>query len=141
PYAREPGSRNPRASWIFDGVGEDPVGGYGLVMGGAGGFEIDRADLALGTPPHALLLATAGGFSHSYHHVIEEVPMANALQGGSVEPRVRSDMVFFETRNGGAVFSVGSISWCGSLSHSAYENGISRITENVLRRFAADAPL
>jgi N,N-dimethylformamidase len=45
-------------------------------------------------------------------------------------------MVLLESPGGGAVFSVGSISWCGSLSHNNYENGISRITENVLRRFA-----
>jgi N,N-dimethylformamidase len=140
-YGREPGSRDPRAAWIFDGVDEEPIGGYGLCMGGAGGFEIDRLDFALGTPPHALLLASAHGFSDSYQHVIEEVPMANSLQGGSVEPRVRADMVFFETPRGGAVFSVGSITWCASLSWAGYENGVSRITENVLRRFAADEPL
>ena len=44
-------------------------------------------------------------------------------------------MVFFERPNGGAVFSVGSITWCGSLSHNDYDNNVSRITENVLRRF------
>ena len=48
---------------------------------------------------------------------------------------VRADMVYFETRNGGAVFSVGSISWCGSLSHNGYQNNVSLITENVLRNF------
>jgi N,N-dimethylformamidase len=50
-------------------------------------------------------------------------------------------MVFFELPAGGAVFSVSSIAWCGSLSHDGYDNAVSRITENVLRRFAADAPL
>ncbi len=138
PYVREEGSLDPRAAWIFDGVDEDPIGGYGLCIGGAGGFEIDRFDHALGTPQHALLLATASGFSDSYQHVIEEVGMANSLQGGSVEPRVRADMTFFETPNGGAVFSVGSICWCGSLSWNGYDNGVSRVTDNVLRRFAAD---
>jgi N,N-dimethylformamidase len=44
-------------------------------------------------------------------------------------------MVFYETKNGGAVFSCGAISWCGSLSHNRYENNVSRITENVLRNF------
>jgi N,N-dimethylformamidase len=37
--------------------------------------------------------------------------------------------------NGGAVFSSGAISWCGSLSHNGYDNNVSRITENVLRKF------
>ena len=45
-------------------------------------------------------------------------------------------MVYFETPNGGAVFSVGSITFCGSLSHDGYRNNISRIVDNVLRRFA-----
>jgi N,N-dimethylformamidase len=33
------------------------------------------------------------------------------------------------------VFSVGSIAWAGSLSHHAYRNNVSRITQNVLMRF------
>jgi hypothetical protein len=36
---------------------------------------------------------------------------------------------------GRAVFSVGSITSCGSLSHNNYQNNISRMLENVLRRF------
>jgi N,N-dimethylformamidase len=39
------------------------------------------------------------------------------------------------------VFSTGSIAWCGSLSHQDYRNNVSRITDNVLRRFAADEPI
>ena len=34
-----------------------------------------------------------------------------------------------------AVFAVGAISWCGSLSHNGYDNNVSRITANVLRKF------
>jgi len=51
------------------------------------------------------------------------------------DPNVRADMVFFETPNGGAVFSTGSITWCGSLSHNGGENNVSRITQNVLMQF------
>jgi N,N-dimethylformamidase len=58
-----------------------------------------------------------------------------------VSPFVRGDVVFFELADGGAVFSAGSIAWCGSLSHNGYDNSVSRITENVLRRFATDAPV
>ena len=32
---------------------------------------------------------------------------------------------------GGAVFSTGSIAWCGSLSHNGYDNNVARITGNV----------
>ena len=42
-----------------------------------------------------------------------------------------------DSGSGGAVFSVGSISWCGSLAVNGFDNNVSRITENVLRRFAA----
>jgi N,N-dimethylformamidase len=137
PYHREAGSFDPRASWIFEGVGEDEaIGDQGLVMGGAAGLEFDRLDYRLGTPPHALLLATARGFSDSYQHVIEEVESSDSRQGGTVSPQVRADMVFYETQNAGAVFSTGAIAWCGSLSHADYANPVSRITENVLRRFA-----
>ena len=55
--------------------------------------------------------------------------------------RVRADMVFFETENGGGVFSTGSIAWIGSLSHNRHDNNVSRITENVLRRFLDPKPL
>ncbi|MBV9544059.1 MAG: hypothetical protein JOY61_06750, partial [Chloroflexi bacterium] len=55
-------------------------------------------------------------------------------------PRVRADMVFFETPHGGAVFSVGSINWLGSLGWRNFENNVSRVTENVLRRFMDPRP-
>ena len=142
PYRRQPGSFDPRASFIFEGIANDEViGDFGLVMGGAGGFEIDRADAALGTPPHTLVLATATGFSDIYLHVVEEILTNDSFQGGTVNPLVKADMVYFETPDGGAVFSVGSIAWCGSLSHNHYDNNVSRITENVLKRFASRDPL
>ena len=50
---------------------------------------------------------------------------------------IRAEIVYFETRNGGAVFSAGSITFCGSLSHANYANPISRMLENVLTRFQA----
>ena len=53
---------------------------------------------------------------------------------------LRADMVFFETPGGGAVFSVGSIAWCGSLSWNGYDNNVAKITANVLRRFNDPAP-
>jgi N,N-dimethylformamidase len=46
-------------------------------------------------------------------------------------------MVYYECPKGGAVFSTGAITWCGSLSHAGYDNNVSRITGNVLGRFVA----
>ena len=54
--------------------------------------------------------------------------------------RVRADMVFFETPGGGAVWSTGSIAWATSLGPNGFENNVSRITENVLRRFLDPRP-
>ena len=67
--------------------------------------------------------------------------MSDSQQGGSVNPKVRSDMVYFEYPNGGAIFSTGSIAWCGALSQNNYDNNVSRITGNVLRRFASYEPM
>ena len=142
PYRRGRDSFDPRAAFIFEGIEDDePIGDAGLIMGGAAGHELDRADTALGTPPHALVVATARGFSDGYQHCVEEVLASDSRQGGTVNPLVRADMVYFETREGGAVFSVGSIAWCGSLSHNGYDNAVSRITGNVLKRFSSEEPI
>ena len=141
PYQRHAASFDPEASFIFEGVAdEELIGDFpSLVLEhGAAGFEIDRADPELGTPAHTLILATARDFSDSYQHVAEEILESDSRQGGPVNPQVRSDMVYLRYPNAGAVFSVGSISWCGCLSYHRYDNAVSRITDNVLRKFAAE---
>jgi len=145
PYRRMPGSFDPRARFIFEGIGADELIGNvpSLVLSfGAAGSELDRADFALGTPPHTLVLASSFGHSDEYRHVVEQTNTANwAETGGTENPLVRADMVYLEYPNGGGVFSTSSIAWCGSLSFNNYTNNVSRITENVLRRFAAEEPL
>ena len=144
PYQRHAASFEPQASFVFEGVAAGEVIGDfpSLVLEhGAAGFEIDRADHELGTPDHTVVLATARGFSDSYQHVVEEILETDSRRGGPVSPEVRSDMVYLRYPNEGAVFSVGSISWCGCLSYNNYDNSVSKITDNVLRRFAAEAPL
>ncbi len=139
PYKRQPDSFDPRAAFIFEGIGaEEMIGDFpALVLEhGAAGFEIDRVDRALGTPDHALLLATADGFTDLYQVAIEDQLVSVPNTGGSQNSMVRSDMVYFDGPRGGAVFSVGSISWCSCLSYNGGDNNVSRITENVLRRFA-----
>ena len=144
PYHRKEGSFDPRTAFIFEGVGEDEVIGdfkSPVLNYGAAGDEIDRLDYGLGTPPHALLLASSSGHSDCYQQTVEEAVMIDSRHGGSVSSKVRADMVYFECPNGGAVFSVGSISWNGALSYNDYDNNVSRITENVLKRFVSDEPL
>lgn len=144
PYRRQPDSFDPRAAFIFEGIGKDELIGdfTNLVMEhGAAGFEIDRADHLLGTPSHTLVLATATDFSDNYQFVIEEVNCADSKQSTSVNPGVRGDIVFLEYPSGGGVFSTSSISWCGCLHYNGYTNNVSRMTENVLRRFMSEQPL
>ena len=138
PYVRQSDAADPRAAWIFDGVPDGPIGASGLTMGGAAGFEVDAADAVLGTPPHTLIIASALEFSPTYEH---QNPVHVAGTDIDQHPPMRADMVYFETPNGGAVFSVGSIAYLGALSHTGYDNSVSRITENVLRRFAAPEPI
>jgi N,N-dimethylformamidase len=141
-YERTPASFDSRAAFIFEGIGaSERIGDFGLIGGGAAGWEIDRADRALGTPPHALVVATATQFSSVYHWVKEELTHTHSANTGETCPFVRCDMVFYETLHGGAVFSTSSIAWAGALSHNHYDNNVSRLTENVIRRFLDPAPL
>lgn len=58
---------------------------------------------------------------------------------GTTSDKIRSDIVFFETRSGGAVFSVGSINWIGAMAWKAFDNNVARITANVLQDFLRHA--
>jgi len=140
-FERTPESFDPRVAFAFEGIGEsERIGGFGLLGDGAAGWEVDRADLRLGTPPHALVVATATDFTASYHWMKEELTHTHSAITGETCPLVRCDMVFYETPNGGAVFSTSSIAWAGALSHDRYNNNVSRMTENVIRRFIDPAP-
>jgi N,N-dimethylformamidase len=139
-YKRMPDSYLEEVAWIFDGVEGDEIGTGGLVLNAPAGFEIDRLDHSLGTPANARLLASAQQFPADYQAVIEEVLSSDSKQSGDVSPRVRADVVYFEREGGGAVFATGSIAWCGALSQDDYGGAVSRVTENVLRRFAEPPP-
>lgn len=136
-YIRLPDSFDTKASFIFAGVGDrEVIGNFGMILGGAAGDEIDRVDYNLGTPQNVLRLATSSGrHTDFYQLAIEDLLVTAPGQGGSENPKVRADMVYFETVGGGAVFSVGSMNWCGSLSHNNYRNNVSTITHNVIQHF------
>jgi N,N-dimethylformamidase len=137
-YIREPGSFRAEVAFVFEGVGEDEViGDFGLALGAAAADELDRVDELLGTPPHAIRLASAGALSDYYQLALEDVVGTGPGTGGTENEKVRADMVYVPWPNRGAVFSVGSVAWTGSLSHDGYDNNVSRVTENVLRRFLA----
>jgi N,N-dimethylformamidase len=125
PFHRCAASDDPRVAFAFDKVAPT-IGDYGLHMGGAAGYEVDSTDYAAGTPAHALVVATADDF-----------PRYTATDQRGVRG---ADMAFFETPAGGAVFSISSLTWCGSLSHDNYENDVSRLTANVVSRLADPEP-
>lgn len=131
-YRRTKESRGEEVSWVFEGVERDTFGFHGLVMEGAAGDEVDRADQSLGTPAESVILATACEFGDMYGIALED----NVRWRGERRPgEVRADLVLTQNAAGGAVFSVGSISWAGALSYRDYQNDVARITENVIRRF------
>ncbi len=136
-YKRTDASEDPRASWIFEGIGRDEkIGDFGTVFGGAAGSEIDSIDHEAGTPPHALVVARADDFGVDFHWVNEEFHHSHSAVNGENCPFVVCDMVYYEMPFGGAVFSVSSIAFAGSLAHNNYNNNVSRLLENVVTRFA-----
>ncbi|MBM3739224.1 MAG: carboxypeptidase regulatory-like domain-containing protein [Acidobacteria bacterium] len=100
--------------WTFAGTGLQNGDLFGIqsqherIHGGASGHETDK--MSPYTPAGAKLLAKG----------------LNPDQGGS-------EIVYYETAPGGAVYSVGSINWVHSL---LVDDAVSRITGNVVRRFA-----
>ena len=141
-YAQMPDARDPRLVWMMEGIDSDSmIGDFGLINGGAAGLEMDRIDYALGTPPNTMLIASSHGHSQNALLVPEEQYFVSPGIDGTQDARVRADIVYFTTPNGGAVFSVSSMAWCGSLSHDGYDNNVSQLTGNVLDRFASDEPL
>lgn len=97
--------------WIFENTGVatgDLIGAAGLNCGGASGWELDKLDPDFRPP----------GLVH--------------LAKGTNPWRAGADMVYFTHAGGGGVFSVGSITFGGSL---AVDPLLSRMLLNVAARF------
>ena len=110
-------------------------GDFGLCGGGAAGFELDRADVRLGTPPDAVVLASSEGHGKDFVLVPEEVlTHLTTLPGEPPESLLHADILWHDTPAGGAVFSVGSITFCGALPCNDFDNDVSRLLGNVLDR-------
>jgi N,N-dimethylformamidase len=132
-YLATAAAHDPRAAFLFEGVTTPVIGGEGPI-GAAVGYEIDRVDPALGTPPHALVVARSQPFDGEMSPVNEE-RLTDVLL--TAEDPLRADIVFYETPVGGAVFSVGSILFAGRLDEV---NGAGKLASNALRRFADMRP-
>jgi N,N-dimethylformamidase len=123
-------------AWMFEGIEGGILGDYGLSAGGAAGFEYDRADVRLGTPRQAVIVARSENHPQSFYPVMEELltPVL-ALDLSQAKELVHADMVYFDLPGGGAIFSVGSITFCGSLWKGGFQGPVSRLLRNVVDRF------
>jgi N,N-dimethylformamidase len=138
-YRVDPQARtNPKVSWILEGVNADTVGGEGFSGHGAAGFELDRVDKRLGSPDNAIVIAASENHPPEAPWTLvpeEQLTHITTIPGQTHKELIRADMTWFECPGGGEVFSVGSITFCGSLPVNGFNNDISRILDNVLRRF------
>jgi len=142
-YRKHAEAADARVAWMFEGVDDELFGDHGLSAHGAAGFELDRADKRLGTPEHAVVVASSEDHPVEAPWILVPEEMLTHLVTWSGEPAkdlIRADMTFFECPNGGAVFSTGSITFCGSLVTNNFDNDVSRLFENVLTRFLDPKP-
>ena len=141
PYTRQDASYSGPASQWFDEISSTQLGERGYVLDGAAGDEVDRWDPNLGSPIDVHILASATGFPNVYQIATEDSLVILPDQGGPFRPdRVRADMVYYTIQGGGAVFSVGSICYAGSLAWNSFDNDLSTITTRVLKSFCTTLP-
>jgi N,N-dimethylformamidase len=63
------------------------------------------------------------------------------VTGEEPDALMRGEIIYFDTESGGAVFAVGSITFCGSLWNSAsrgFNGPVSCLLENVVRKFSGE---
>jgi N,N-dimethylformamidase len=103
-------------------VSEQVVGDFGLNLGTAAAYEMDSAmEWVHSEDWRPVVLARA---THDTFMSAMRMPV----------PR-RAEIALSASASGAAVFAAGSVTWTGSLSHRGYDNNVSRVTANVLRRF------
>ncbi|MCU1492876.1 MAG: hypothetical protein JWO62_640 [Acidimicrobiaceae bacterium] len=132
-YRRSSASYEEPGSFLFEGVSSEIVGERGFDMGAAAGDEVDRYDVANGSPPWAVVVGSSLELSKYYKLVVEEIQITRENTGGDHEKGVRADLVLIEQAAGGFVFSVGSISWISSMAVDYFTSDTAQITENALR--------
>ena len=141
PYHFIDGINDPRVAFMTEGLQLQPgdvFGDAGFMGGGAAGFELDSVNPKYGSPPHALVVAKGIVIHPDYGPVNEDMLVLR-------HPLPRedwscADMTFFETAAGGAVFSVGSMTYAGSLMVNGGDTTLGHLTARVVRRFADAQP-
>ncbi|CDX33769.1 putative N,N-dimethylformamidase large subunit [Mesorhizobium sp. SOD10] len=133
-YRRTAASRAPAFAWLFDGIEEEIIGDFGFSGGGAAGFELDCIDPSLGTPAETVVLASSEAHSSEYNCVPEKIWNPDVHTREWQAQQIRADLCIVPQKAGNFVFSTGSIMFCGSLPANGFDNSISRLLENLVRR-------
>ena len=120
------------------GIEGDILGDFGFSSGGAAGFELDRFDTRLGTPETVQIIASSEKHSDTFVLVKEEhLTHITNWPGEPIKNLLRADMIHYDVPGGSAVFSTGSITFCGSLPWNNFDNNISNLMRNVFDKFTS----
>ena len=120
---------------MFEGMSEDGLLGVNGFAGGASGDEIDKCDYTLGSPLNTIVVATSVGHPDDFGIFPEDVEFPMLKTVGTQTNEIRSDITYYVSGGGGAVFSVGSINWFCSLGWNDFDNDVAKLTGNVLKQF------
>ena len=133
PFRVNDAAREAPGGWILDGIPGGLIGDYGLSGGGAAGFELDSTCVADGSPKTYTLLANSEGHGPGFGPALDAL-LSHFATRDRRDPStlLRAEMIYYESGQGGSVFSVGSITFCGGLSHTGYRNDISTLLRNYL---------
>jgi N,N-dimethylformamidase len=136
PYERK--CFDTKFDWIFEGIKDNKIGDFGFSGNGAAGFELDHIDSHLTSIRDIILLAQSKASKDPKENFIL-VPESQLTHLSNIkhlpeEEILQSDMVYFKVPGGGSVFSTGSITFCGSLPWNNFQNNISRLLENVIKK-------
>ena len=136
PYERK--CFDSKFDWIFKGIKENKIGDFGFSGNGAAGFELDHIDSDLTSKKDIILLAQSKASKDPKENFIL-VPESQLTHLSNIkhlpkEDILQADMVYFTVPGGGSVFSTGSITFCGSLPWNNFNNNISKLLENIIKK-------
>ena len=136
PYERK--CYDSKFDWIFKGIKDNFIGDFGFSGNGAAGFELDHIDSHLASIKDITLLAQSKASKDPKENFIL-VPESRLTHLSNIkhlpeEDILQADMVYFEVPGGGSVFSTGSITFCGSLPWNNFNNNVSKLLENIVKK-------
>ena len=136
PYERK--CFDSKFDWIFEGIKDNKIGDFGFSGNGAAGFELDHIDSDLTSKKDIILLAQSKASKDPKENFIL-VPESQLTHLSNIkhlpeEEILQADMVYFTVPGCGSVFSTGSITFCGSLPWNNFDNNVSKLLENIIKK-------